>query len=205
MDVSVTIYTQNPAGTSLPFRGGTVPFGYLAEDGAVVSRTTYARLFDAIGITYGAGDGSTTFKLPDSRGRVDVGAGTGSGLTARVLGATGGAETHQLSESEMPSHTHVQNSHNHTQNAHAHRVFGSSENSPATPMDIGTPSYGIGGTASTAAINKGYFNNAADGEQFIQNTTATNQVTTATNQNTGGGATHNNMQPFLVVEKIVKY
>ena len=54
-----------PAGTMITFAGKTVPTGYLLCNGAAVSRTTYARLFAAIGTTYGAGDGSTTFNLPD--------------------------------------------------------------------------------------------------------------------------------------------
>ena len=60
-----------------------------------------------IGTTFGAGNGTTTFNLPDTRGRTLVGVGTGTGLTARNLGATGGAETHQLTVGEMPAHTHT--------------------------------------------------------------------------------------------------
>lgn len=76
-----------PIGTSLDFRGSTPPAGYLAEDGSAVSRTTYAKLFAVIGTTYGEGDGSTTFNLPDSRGRVTIGAGTGT-LTEDVAAAS---------------------------------------------------------------------------------------------------------------------
>jgi microcystin-dependent protein len=83
------------------------PTAWLACNGGAISRTTYAALFAAIGTTYGAGDGTTTFNLPDTRGRALVGVGTGTGLTARALGATGGAETHQLSIGEMPAHTHL--------------------------------------------------------------------------------------------------
>lgn len=93
-----------PAGISLPYRGGTVPAGALLEYGQNVSRTTYAALFVAIGTTYGSGDGSTTFTLPDSRGRVDVGKDNmggsaanritsgNSGITGTTLGAAGGDE-----------------------------------------------------------------------------------------------------------------
>ncbi|TNE75019.1 hypothetical protein EP331_00185 [bacterium] len=65
---------------------------YLKCDGAAISRTTYADLFAVISTTYGVGDGSTTFNLPDLQGRVPLGAGSGSGLTSRTLGATGGQE-----------------------------------------------------------------------------------------------------------------
>lgn len=57
-------YGTTPVGTILPFAGGTIPEGFLACNGAAVSRTTYAALFSAIGTTYGSGDGSTTFNLP---------------------------------------------------------------------------------------------------------------------------------------------
>lgn len=76
-------------------------------DGAAVSRSTYANLYTAIGTTFGSGDGANTFNLPDFRGRAPIGSGTGSGLSARTLGASGGTETHQLTESEMPAHTHT--------------------------------------------------------------------------------------------------
>lgn len=63
---------------------------------------------------WGVGDGSTTFNVPDFKGRASVGAGTGSGLTARYMGDKSGEETHLLTTGEMPSHTHVQNPHTHT-------------------------------------------------------------------------------------------
>ena len=68
---------------------------------AAVSRTTYADLFTAIGTAYGAGDGSTTFNVPDYRNRVVMGK-----SSTRAVGATGGAETHTLVPSEIPAHTH---------------------------------------------------------------------------------------------------
>ena len=81
--------------------------GWLAMDGSLVSRSTYAALFAKISTTYGVGDGSTTFALPDIRGRSALGTGTGTGLTARTLGATGGEEAHSLSTTELPSHNHT--------------------------------------------------------------------------------------------------
>jgi microcystin-dependent protein len=68
-----------PAGIGpLPYSGATIPVGWLECDGSAVSRTTYADLFAAISTTWGAGDGSTTFNLPDCRGRTAIGAGTGT-------------------------------------------------------------------------------------------------------------------------------
>lgn len=65
-----------PTGVVLPFGGSTVPNGWLLANGAAISRTTYANLFDKIGTTYGSGDGSTTFDIPDLRDRYIIGAGT---------------------------------------------------------------------------------------------------------------------------------
>lgn len=93
-------------GTVIAFAGSAVPDGYLPCDGAAVSRTTYAALFAALGTAWGVGDGSTTFNVPDLRGRAVLGTGTGSGLSARTLGQTGGEENHQLVLSEIPTHQH---------------------------------------------------------------------------------------------------
>jgi len=95
-----------PIGTMVAFGGTAAPSGWLFCDGSNVSRTTYADLFAAIGVTWGPGDGSTTFKLPDLRGRSLLGAGVGAGLTSRVAGATGGEEKHQLLLAETVPHYH---------------------------------------------------------------------------------------------------
>jgi microcystin-dependent protein len=82
--------------------------GWLLCNGAAVSRTTYGELFRKIGTSYGVGDGSTTFNLPDALGRAPIGAGTGTGLTARTLGQTPGVETVTLTanESGIRDHQH---------------------------------------------------------------------------------------------------
>lgn len=107
-----------PTGVVLPFAGSAAPTGWLLCDGSAVSRTTYADLFTALSTTYGVGNGSTTFNLPDLRGRVAGGkdnmGGTaasrlttaGSGVDGATLGASGGAQTHTLTANQMPSHTH---------------------------------------------------------------------------------------------------
>jgi microcystin-dependent protein len=88
---------------------GAVPTGYLLCDGSAISRTTYADLFAAIGTTWGVGDGTTTFNLPDTRRRVSMGkGGSGSSTIGNAVGNTGGEETHTLIEAEMPTHTHTQ-------------------------------------------------------------------------------------------------
>lgn len=75
-------------------------------DGRAISRAEYPALFAAVGTTYGAGDGATTFNLPDLRGRAAIGSGTGTGLTSRAAGSAVGSETHQLTQAQMPAHSH---------------------------------------------------------------------------------------------------
>ena len=112
-----------PAGAIADFAGGSAPTGWLLCFGQAVSRSTYAALFGVIGTTYGAGDGSTTFNLPDLRGRVTAGkddmggtdaerltdSGAGhSGIDGTVLGAAGGSDRHLLTanESGLRAHSH---------------------------------------------------------------------------------------------------
>lgn len=84
---------------------GTIPGGWLLCDGSVVSREDYAGLFAVIGETYGPGDGSTTFGLPDLQGRVIVG--QHAGQTAfEDMGQSGGEAEHTLTVAEMPAHSH---------------------------------------------------------------------------------------------------
>ena len=92
---------KGKAGLVYPLATNTVPDGFLLCDGAEYSRTEYPELFSAIGTVYGAGDGESTFNVPNLSTRVPVGAGEGY-----ALGATGGEEKHTLTENEMPAHSH---------------------------------------------------------------------------------------------------
>lgn len=76
-----------PAGTIMAYGGATAPTGYLFCDNTAVSRTTYARLFAAVGTAFGTGDGSTTFNLPDLRDKVPLGKGSNNA----TLGVTNGS------------------------------------------------------------------------------------------------------------------
>lgn len=105
MDDDSGVPVSTPTGGLLMYAGATAPAGWLVCDGAAVSRTIYAALFAVVGTTYGIGNGSTTFNLPDLRGRTPVGLDASQGeFNAR--GKTGGAKTHQLSTAEMPWHKH---------------------------------------------------------------------------------------------------
>lgn len=96
-----------PVGCIVPFTSDTVPENWLLCDGQAVSRTTYALLFSIIGTTYGVGDGSTTFNLPNLKGKVPVGYDS-TQTEFDTLGETGGEKTHTQTVAEMPSHYHSQ-------------------------------------------------------------------------------------------------
>lgn len=97
-----------PPGAIVGYGGAVAPTGYLVCDGTAVSRVTYAFLFAAIGITWGPGDGSTTFNLPDMRRRIPVGVGGTDpfALLPTTLGSYGGTDDVTVTSNQMASHTH---------------------------------------------------------------------------------------------------
>jgi microcystin-dependent protein len=205
---------EMPAGSVTQFAGSTAPTGWLSCDGTTVSRTTYAALFSVIGTTYGSGDGSTTFALPNMKGRIPVGFDS-TQAEFDGLGETGGAKTHTLTSAEMPSHTHTQNSHNHTQDGHGHTTvdggahahgltIGTTNTSSTSHTHAGTTRLSGGTTGATLSSQSHPTDSAGTHGHGINSTTATNQATTATNQNTGGGGAHNNLQPYIVLNYIIK-
>ena len=160
------------SGMLVPYAGTSAPTGWLFCFGQAVSRTTYADLFSAISTTYGSGDGSSTFNLPDLRGRTvagkdDMGGSSANrltdqsgGLNGDTLGDTGGAETHTLTTSQMPPHNHRQR-HNGTSGGISNQMRS-----------------GGGASAQTNSVN--------------------------TTTNTGGGNAHNNVQPTIILNYIIK-
>jgi microcystin-dependent protein len=155
-----------PAGAGFEFFGTTLPVGYLWCDGSAVSRTTYAALFNAIGTSWGAGDGSTTFNLPDCRSRVGVGVGSHAevasvGLTDGLPLASRRAKhghptatlvaNHNLSASHslaLPAHAHAVSDPGHAHNLNA--IF-SADGPNAGRMFPDTAGGATGGLVSAAA------------------------------------------------------
>ncbi|HSS99924.1 MAG TPA: tail fiber protein [Terriglobales bacterium] len=157
---------------AIEMHAGTAGTGWLVCDGSAVSRTTYARLFSVIGISFGNGDGTTTFNLPDLRGRAPIGSGTGPGLTARSVGQPLGNETHTLTVTEMPSHNHGVTDPGHTHVIeHSNGVVG-------------------GGVMRWSGNLTGQLN---------PNGNTLSSTTGITINNTGGGAAFGIMDPSLVV------
>lgn len=170
-----------PIGAIIPYANAAPPSLWLPCDGSAVSRTVYPGLFDKLGTYYGAGNGSTTFNVPDLRGRTVIGTGDGgSGFTNRTLGSTVGSETHTLSEAEMPSHTHAQNPHSHGSPAGGSFVINRYPAQPGRYVPGGGDQHtDVDGNTSTAS-------------------------TTASNKSTGGGGAHNNMQPSIALNYIIR-
>ncbi|WP_456622134.1 phage tail protein [Bradyrhizobium sp. P5_C12] len=173
-----------PLGAGLDYWGPTTPSSAFAfPTGQPISRATYAGLFALIGTTYGVGDGSTTFNLPDKTERVSVmKASAPSRLTSTYfggnssqLGAVGGAESHVLTTAEMPSHGHGV-----TDPGHSHLYF-SPNNRDQKPSSGGSAPY-------------------IDTQQI-----STSGATTGISiQNTGGGGAHAIVQPTIVCNYIMR-
>ena len=96
---------NNPTGEITLWGTSTAPTGWLIADGSTVSRSTYSALFAVLGTTYGAGDGSTTFGIPNLQGKFPVGKDASAEFD--VLGETGGSKTSALGVSNLPAHNHT--------------------------------------------------------------------------------------------------
>ncbi|HEY8885992.1 MAG TPA: tail fiber protein [Candidatus Microsaccharimonas sp.] len=140
-------YDSMPAGTSIAGFWTSPPPGYILEDGSAISRTTYADLFAVIGTSMGAGDGTTTFNVPDSRGRVTVGL-SSSDAEFNTIGETYGEKSHTITLNELPSHSHVQNVTANSGGSAVRIDYNTPENtSAAYPQGVNTNTAG-GGAAS---------------------------------------------------------
>ena len=238
-----------PVGTIVKYGASTAPAGWYNCDGTAISRTGYAALFSAIGTTYGPGDGSTTFNVPDFRGRVGMGSGTGLGatttggagtapsgaaLTARAAGSWSGTETHALSVSEqgVPPHHHdhsiITANHNHpvaggvtsnstgvTTATHDHDLHVSSAvGSNTSYMPVKPPGQTSSATLAGAVMSTVGNLIVDPGHGHSHSITVSimttgsplgNLISGSVTDHLGTAATsHNNIQPFLVVNHIIK-
>lgn len=169
-------YSQAAIGDYKYSARATDYLGWLYCDGRALSRTDYRALFEVLGTTFGA-PSSSTFALPDYRGRVAGSAGSGAGLTARAMGATIGDEAHVLTTPEMAAHSHT----------------GTTDATTVSLTNGTSVVRALGGgadidTAGTGGIASG---NSVD---TISSSAHTHTFTTST---VGASAAHNNMQPTL--------
>jgi microcystin-dependent protein len=170
-----------PTGSVMPFAGTTEPAGWLFCAGQGLGTTTYAALFAVIGYTYG-GSG-TTFILPDMRGRVAAGrdnmGGTSASRLAAIiaggtLGAAGGADTHTMSIAEMPLH------------GHPYRASYAQQ----------------GGAQSSTTGGFMHFTSAVSTQGPYTGVPSNTQGQGIGGE--GGGGAHNNLQPTIVLNYIIK-
>lgn len=199
-----------PIGTLLPFAGSstTLPTGWLLCDGAAVSRTTYAVLFAVVGTTYGAGNGTTTFNLPNLTNRVPVGSG---GSYSR--GTTGGAATVTLSDAQMPSHNHSLSVSGTATSAGSHSHGGStdSDGSHSHSGDGGAGSRSdllASGGSSAATPGSGSTSSAGSHSHGISTDSSgshSHSVSVSGSVGTSGSdAAHENMPPFVAMPYIIR-
>jgi microcystin-dependent protein len=219
-------------GEMIAYAGPTAPGGWLLCQGQAVSRATFATLFAVIGVAFGVGDGSTTFNLPDLRGRVAVGHDAGQ-TEFNVLGETGGFKTHTLTLAQLPPHTHTIN-HDHgsvssggQSSGHTHNFSGTSTGQSASHTHgQKVTAFVAGGTG----IRLDYDNDAVGAQEYdqgIQTYPASNDHThdysgvtgitntdhshsvdlpnfTGTSGSAGSDTAHNILQPYQVINWIIK-
>lgn len=169
---------QPPTGCMLPFAGATAPTGWLLCNGAEISRTTYSALFNVISDEWGAGDGSTTFNIPDMTDRAPVGAGVGT------LGDVGG--TFEIPVEALPAHSHTAGTlSTNTAGNHSHKLnLSTAVGSTGTQVPLGT---GTLDRTSSAAV---------------ENTGAHSHSVTGSTADSGSGAAYR--APYATVNYIIK-
>ena len=161
----------------------SAPTGWLACDGAAVSKVTYPALFAAIGTTFG-GNGNPNFNLPDLKDRVAVGV-----SATRARGCGGGEETHQLSEGELPVHVHGAG-------GLALKYLQVDVSGAGDTISVSTDCVAAGGDCSV--VKEAYIYSSSP-------SAAVNNGTVEGNTGcVGGDAAHNNMQPFVVLRCFIK-
>ncbi len=180
------------------FGGNFPPRSWSFCQGQELSIANYQLIYTLIGTTYG-GDGITKFNLPDFRGRVAVGTGTGPGRSTIVLGAAAGSEEITLSQLNLPAHTHaVTNSPINPAITTSVNSAQASVNAPTTGVSIASAGYMASGSF---VPNLGF--NTETPAVALNSATVDLSTLTVGNMNTGSSLPHNNMQPYLAINFII--
>lgn len=202
-----------PPGSVSAYAGISVPGGWLYCDGSAIDRTIYADLFASIGTTYGNGNGTTTFNIPNLRGRNVIGLNS-SETDFDVLGETGGEKRHTLTVGEMPAHTHTitdpGHAHGVTDPTHSHGVVDPGHDH-LYANNSGDQGVNTLTTQSDAADQVEYGQTTSTSTTGVSVSVATTGVTvndgmtgiTATNS-TGGSQSHNVLDPYMALRYIIK-
>jgi microcystin-dependent protein len=193
-DYTIEECMEIPIGTVSMFATSVIPPKWLLCSGGAVSRATYSALFAIIGTQYGAGNGTTTFTLPNFFGRSPMQA-EGTYLTG--TGAVAGAFTHNLATTEIPSHNHTL-----TDPGHIHSVTdpGHAHNEQITNAAF------KGGAAGANSTFAGATSNNANRATTDSNTTGISipsHSTGVTIAAAGGGLAHNNLHPVLAMNFMI--
>jgi microcystin-dependent protein len=206
-----------PAGCILDFGAAVAPTGWKICDGSAIARVEFSALFAVIGTTYGAGDGSTTFNLPDCRSRFTIGSGSGAGLTPRTLAAKGGQQDAVVVSHNHGSHTHTGGTGTETAD-HAHSGSTAGEGGHVHNGSSVTVQGGGGtsvlyawpdtntGTGNVAATRNGYGNHGHGFSTGGRSAAHGHGFTTDGATPTGSGVTgtDQNLPPFIALNKIIK-
>jgi microcystin-dependent protein len=179
--------TKHDVGDLFVCAAATAPFGTVPAQGQELSRAQYSRLFARIGTTHGAGNGTTTFNAPNVKGKVIVGLDPAD-ATLDAIGETGGAKTHTLSAAETPSHAHGM-THNHPSSTN-----NSGQHNHAVQIGVVAVAGGIDYVVRSEYGTPGVATSDAGDHGHV--VTTGNSAKTTTDA-TGGGAAHNNMQPYI--------
>ena len=212
-DLNVTGgFNYTPPGVIMQWVAVTAPVGYLICDGSAVSRTTYAALFAVINTAYGSGNNSTTFNIPNLVGRVAVGRNGGNGNFAS-LGISSGSSTAQLGLNELPSHVHgitdPGHSHNISDPSHSHsaRDLGHNHIVPSK-HDAGATDNSKVSTYDTRDAGDGVYTGAGFANIRVDASRTGISVNAASTgvyvNSAGNGAPFSVLQPYLVVNYIIK-
>jgi microcystin-dependent protein len=196
-----TINLALPTGMITPFAGTTPPPGWLLCNGNPVSRSLYAVLFTVIGTTYGAGDNTTTFNVPDLRGRTAIGAGAGAGLSARTPNQTGGVETVTLNAATNGWHAHWNGSNYATGGQSADHYH-----EPIWDAATGTNIWPAGRMPNPVPANEG-FQASSTGTKvtFISTWRTSGTLNDHIHGIAGeGGNAHENMPPWIAINMMIK-